>query len=188
MRVTMHLNVRKDCGTRAHQLRGGCVTAPEGGRDQGAPGRREVMLGCMTHTVSRTALALRGKAVQSYRRLTSKAPSRSGADHACLQRRRPANHSRVRPADTGANAWLWWVWTWRLVSFSRLSLSKQLHSTSIICSLCCKSLAFILPFFFFFKEKTSRWFPQVKELCYSTNEPPLPLRRSPHLCSSVEHY
>lgn len=150
MRVTMHLNVRKDCGTRAHQLRGGCVTAPEGGRDQGAPGRREVMLGCMTHTVSRTALALRGKAVQSYRRLTSKAPSRSGADHACLQRRRPANHSRVRPADTGANAWLWWVWTWRLVSFSRLSLSKQLHSTSIICSLCCKSLAFILHFFFFF--------------------------------------
>lgn len=49
-------------------------------------------------------------------------------------------------------------------------------------------LALYFLFFFFLKEEKSGRVPQIKELCYSTNELPLLSPLCPHLQDSVEHY
>lgn len=71
-----------------------------------------------------------------------------------------------------------------LISFSPFPPQGTPFHQHIICKPCCKDLAFIIHFL---GEKKSRRLPHVKELCYSTNELPLLFSLS-HLWDSVEHY
>lgn len=79
------------------------------------------------------------------------------------------------------------------ISLLHFSLSfPSPHNSSIPPALFANHVAktWLLHFLYFFflkKEKSSR-LPQVKELCYSTNELPLLFPLSPHLQNSVEHY
>lgn len=77
-----------------------------------------------------------------------------------------------------------------LISFSLLSPPQNNSSVppALFANHVAKARLLYISLFFFLRRKKSRRLPQVKELCYSTNELPLLFPLSPHLWASVEHY
>lgn len=166
--------MRKDCFKRTHQFKEALLQREGwGGERKALPECRKIMFNYATHELNRTVLIKKGKtcsltdgSIQSSLRKRGLMPSPR-----CWRNRRRCGapgsspgsslHFPARPQLSASSAEQE-VGCWpsggntSLTSFSLLSLPKQfLHSTSIICKPCCKSLAFIFPSFSFFclKEK-----------------------------------